>query len=110
MSLIYHIVPVAHWKQQQGKPDYEAASLGTEGFIHLSQREQVAGTLSRYYQNVPDLLLLHIDTDKLTHELKYEPATNNELFPHLYGPINKDAIVRTEQLLTAQAGAGLLMT
>ena len=98
MKLIYHIVPAAHWKQYEGRTEYEAASLQTEGFIHLSQKEQVAGTLSRYYQNVPNLLLLHVDTDKLMHELKYEPATQGELFPHLYGPLNKDAVVRVEEL------------
>lgn len=105
MSLIYHIVPAADWQQYESKPDYEAASLQSEGFIHLSQKEQVAGTLSRYYQNVPDLLLLHIDTDKLTHELKYEPSTNGELFPHLYGPLNKDAVVRVELIRLGQAPA-----
>ncbi|GAB3941818.1 DUF952 domain-containing protein [Spirosoma harenae] len=98
MATIYHIVPAANWENFDGQPTYEAASLQTEGFIHLSQKEQVARTLERYYQNVPDLLLLHVDTDKLTHELKYESATNNELFPHLYGPLNKDAIVTIEKL------------
>ncbi|MBD2703619.1 DUF952 domain-containing protein [Spirosoma sp. BT702] len=98
MSLIYHIVLSANWLAFEDQPNYEAASLQTEGFIHLSQKEQVAQTLSRYYQDVPNLLLLHVDTTKLTHPLKYEPSTNNELFPHLYGPLNKDAIVRIEAL------------
>lgn len=98
MSLIYHIVPAADWAQQADQPTYEAGSLQTEGFIHLSQQEQVAGTLRRYYTNVPDLLLLHVDTDKLMHELKYEVATNGEQFPHLYGPLNKEAIVAIEPI------------
>ncbi|MFD2938154.1 DUF952 domain-containing protein [Spirosoma flavum] len=98
MNLIYHIVPADSWAKQANLSIYEAPSLQTEGFIHLSQKEQVTGTLSRYYQNVPDLLLLHIDADKLTHKLKYEIATNNELFPHLYGPLNKDAVVHVEVL------------
>ena len=98
MSLIYHIVPAIVWKEYESKSEYEATSLKTEGFIHLSQKEQVAGTLNRYYQNAMDLLLLHVETDKLTHELKYEPSTNGELFPHLYGPLNKDAVVQVEEL------------
>ena len=98
MNLIYHIVPAADWARQLSQIYYEASSLQTEGFIHLSQKEQVKGTLSRYYQNVPSLLLLHVDVDKLRYELKYEVATNNELFPHLYGPLNKDAIVMVEEL------------
>lgn len=98
MNLIYHIVPATDWEKQESQSIYEASSLHTEGFIHLSQKDQVKGTLSRYYQNVPDLLLLHVDADKLTCELKYELATNNERFPHLYGPLNKDAVMRVEPL------------
>lgn len=98
MSLIYHIVSAADWAKQESQPSYEAASLPTEGFIHLSTKEQVAGTLSRYYQHVPDLLLLYVDTDKLTSNLHYELATNQESFPHLYGPLNKEAVVQIEAL------------
>ncbi len=98
MNLIYHIVSATDWAKQASQPTYEASSLQTEGFIHLSRKEQVSGTLSRYYQNVPGLLLLHVDADKLTHELTYEVATNNERFPHLYGPLNKDAVVEVEPL------------
>lgn len=74
-------------------PAYTAGSLKQEGFIHLSTKEQVAGVVERYYQNSPDLLLLHVDAERLVHELRYEQSTNNELFPHLYGPLNKDAVV-----------------
>lgn len=98
MSLIYHIVPAADWARQADQPIYEAGSLQTEGFIHLSQQEQVAGTLRRYYANRSDLLLLHVDVDKLTHEVKYEVATNGERFPHLYGPLNKEAIIVIEPI------------
>ncbi len=96
--MIYHITTASDWLRQADSPVYEVASLATEGFIHLSKAEQVAGVLERYYQNVPDLLLLHIDADRLTSQLIYEVATNSELFPHLYGPINKSAVMRVEQL------------
>jgi uncharacterized protein (DUF952 family) len=98
MNLIYHIVPASDWATYEAQPTYEAGSLQTEGFIHLSQSHQVAGVLQRYYQNVPDLLVLHVDADRLTHELRYEQSTNDEPFPHLYGPLNKEAIVKIERL------------
>ena len=98
MSLIYHVVSAADWAQQKNQSIYQAASLVTEGFIHLSDKEQVAGVLERYYQGVPDLLLLHVDPSRLVHELTYEVATNNERFPHLYGSLNKDAVVAVERL------------
>jgi uncharacterized protein (DUF952 family) len=98
MSLIYHVVSAADWAKQEDQADYQAASLETEGFIHLSEKEQVAGVLERYYQSVPDLLLLHVDPSRLTHKLKYELSTNNERFPHLYGPLNKEAVVEVKHL------------
>lgn len=98
MNLIYHIVSADDWRSQESQPEYRASSLQTEGFIHLSKKEQVNGTLRRYYQDVPNLLLLHVDVDKLTHPLKYEASTNHELFPHLYGPLTKEAVVAVEQL------------
>ena len=99
MSRIYHVVSMEHWAKFANKPTYEADSLQREGFIHLSEQGQVAGVLDRYYRGVPDLLLLHIDPAKLTHELRYEEATNGEQFPHVYGPINKDAVVEIEKIV-----------
>ncbi|MCY7357459.1 MAG: DUF952 domain-containing protein [Rudanella sp.] len=96
--MIYHVTTLADWQRQATAATYEAASLLTEGFIHMSEANQVAGVLERYYQNVPDLLLLHIEPNQLAAELKYESATNNELFPHLYGPIDKGAIVEVEKI------------
>lgn len=97
--MIYHVVSKESWSKFDGKPTYEADSLQTEGFIHLSERQQVDGVLDRYYQNVPDLLLLHVDPARLTHDVKYEVAPNGELFPHVYGPINKEAIVHVENIV-----------
>jgi uncharacterized protein (DUF952 family) len=72
---------------------YEADSLSGEGFIHLSTKQQVDGVLQRYYKGQHDLLLLHIDETKLTAELKYERSPSvNELFPHLFGRLNMDAV------------------
>ena len=96
--MIFHITTRADWQHQADEAEYEAASLATEGFIHLSTETQVAGVLERYYQDVPDLLLLHVDPNKLTHDLRYERATSNEHFPHLYGKLNKDAVVKVEEL------------
>lgn len=99
MNLIYHVVPAEVWARLDGEPIYAADSLQSKGFIHLSERQQVAGVLDRYYRNVPDLLLLHVDPTKLTHELWYEEATDGERFPHVYGPINKEAVVNTEKIV-----------
>ena len=69
-----------------------------ENFIHCCKAHQIGGVLSRYFAGETDLLILHIDETKLKPPLRYETGTGNELFPHLYGEINKDAIVEIKQI------------
>ena len=81
--------------------NYIHASLDQEGFIHASRAAQIAGVLDRYYVGVNDLLKLTIDTDLLdaTSTLKEELAESiGEVFPHIYGPINKSSIVSIEKI------------
>ena len=94
---IYHIVLPETWAEFAEKDFYEAESLHTEGFIHCSFAEQVEGVLERYYKGVEKVLILTIDSDKLTSKLVNEPSTNNEIYPHVYGQINREAIVEIEE-------------
>ncbi len=97
--MIYHVATQAFWQQALQQGYYETPSLAAEGFIHFSKKEQVAGVLQRYYKNATGLLLLHVDENKLAAELKYELSPSvNELFPHLYGRLNLDAVVETANL------------
>ena len=96
--MIYHIATSQEWNLHLTNATYEPDAFSKEGFIHCSTKAQVPGVLQRYYAGVQNLILLHIDESKLTPSLKYEAATNEELFPHVFGPINKDAIVTVENL------------
>ena len=98
-NTIYHITTLAAWTTQQASDEYTTESLNQEGFIHCSTKEQVKATLERYYSNQKDLLLLHINSSGLLAELKFELATNGELFPHVFGKLNKSAIVEIEKLI-----------
>ena len=97
--MIYHITTLSCWKASIIKGFHEDDSLTSEGFIHASHSHQVKGVLERFYKNQNDLVLLHIDETKLTSVLKYEMAPSvNELFPHIYGSINIDAITETSSI------------
>lgn len=97
--MIYHVTTNAGWQQALEQGFYHHISLEKEGFIHNCSRAQLAGVLDRYYKNEKDLLVLHIDEKLLKAALKYELAPSvNEEFPHIYGPINIDAVVQTEAL------------
>lgn len=93
---IYHIIPRTTWEQALAAGEYRAASLATENFIHASTREQVADTGNRYYRGQPNLALLVIDTEKVQSEVRFEPVMLYGAlthFPHIYGPLNLDAVV-----------------
>ncbi len=98
MATIYHIITKDWWAKFEGLDYYESPTLHEETFIHLSTAEQVSGVLERYYAGQTDLLKLHVDTEKLSAELKYELAINNEYFPHLFGKLNKSAVLEVEKL------------
>jgi len=72
---------------------FEAESLDSEGFIHCSYGHQLDGVIGRYYSDAPELVVLKLDIGKLTSKLVSEPSTGGEAYPHIYGPINLDAVV-----------------
>ncbi len=70
------------------------ATLEEVGFIHAATAEQVDGVRSRYYADAGELVLLTIDTDLLSSPWRFDPV-GEESFPHVYGPLNLDAVVDT---------------
>ena len=95
--LIYHIVLPEVWEKFKDEYEYEAESLRTEGFIHCSYQNQLEDVLERYYKNERKVLILHINTNRLTSALIAEPSTNREIYPHIYGKINSSAIAAVEE-------------
>lgn len=93
---IYHIVLPDAWSAFHGTL-YDADSLASEGFIHCSFAEQLDAVIERYYSAAESVKVLEIDPLKLTSRLVVEPSTNGESYPHVYGPINRDAIVGAEE-------------
>lgn len=100
---IYHLALVADWHAAVAAGEYTISSLGVtleqEGFIHASRADQWRGVKQRYYADVPEpLVLLVIDPDLLTSPLVVEEVGGTgETYPHIYGPINLDAVVRLDE-------------
>ncbi len=112
---ILHITFAADWQQAQQAGDYRAASLETDGFIHCSTSAQLVTVANAFYSGQGELLVLVIDPERLTAALRWEaPAHPNPdqassvpddaLFPHVYGPINLDAVMSTVALVPDAGG------
>lgn len=103
MPLIYHIAEAAVWSA--ARDAYRPASLETEGFIHCSDPEQVLVVANARFRGREDLLLLAIEKGRLRAVVKYENTEGgDELFPHVYGPLNLDAVVASEPLGKDEVG------
>lgn len=94
MESIYHITSRKAWEKASMNGSYQADSLEVEGFIHCSMEYQVLRVAETFYQGQQDLVLLQIDPGKLIAEIRREPGIDKpeELFPHIYGPLNLDAV------------------
>ncbi len=96
-TIIFHIAARADWQAALAAGTYRADSLQVDGFIHCSTAEQVVRVAQRFFCGREDLVLLSIAVERLEAEVRSEDlAGEGELFPHLYGALNLDAIVAVE--------------
>lgn len=96
--MIFHITTLDRWKALSASRHFTPEMYDVEKYIHCCEEHQVDGVLYRYFSGQENLLKLSIDETKLEVELKYEPGTNNEMFPHLYGELNKSTVMKVEPL------------
>ena len=94
--IIYHIVLPEDWVAFETGL-YRAKSLETEGFIHCSFADQLDAVIRRYYKDAGRIVILEIDPDRLISRMIKEMSTNNEIYPHIYGPINREAIIAVKE-------------
>ncbi|WP_156725662.1 DUF952 domain-containing protein [Streptomyces apocyni] len=111
--MIYHVVPRAEWSALSGQP-YAPASLTEEGFVHCSPDEATTlAVVNAFYRTAPrPLLALLLDASRLTARLEWEAAAptpppgvaEDVLFPHVFGPLNPDAVARTLEVQWDEEG------
>jgi uncharacterized protein (DUF952 family) len=91
---IYHITSRSAWSDAQASGAYAPDSLAAEGFIHCSSMSQVSRVANAFFSGITGLVLLAINVAALRPEVRWEPGTDkpDELFPHIYGPLNLEAV------------------
>jgi uncharacterized protein (DUF952 family) len=91
--LIYKICDVALWQQAERRGSFQGAAIDlADGYIHFSSGGQLAETAAKHFAGQRNLLLAAIEADVLGEKLKWEPARNGALFPHLYAPLPMSAV------------------
>ena len=111
--MIIHLTDAARWDRAKTTGDLHAESLLTDGFAHCSTPAQIIGVANRFFRGSSGLVLLAIDESLLTPPLKWEPPAHPDgspavageaEFPHVYGPINLDAVTEAVPLLPMADG------
>jgi uncharacterized protein (DUF952 family) len=91
--MILHIAHRDDWETALHSGHYEGPTLAPEGFIHASTLSQVIPVANLLFRGREDLVLLVIDEQRLSAEVRPENIEGGtELYPHIYGPMECDAV------------------
>lgn len=103
--MITHIIQENDWEEAKKKGIYDPPSLGSEGFIHCSNIDQVVDVANKNFDGEEDLLLLLIDEKKVESKVVYEDLySEGEKYPHIYGPLNIEAVQEVHSFLSDDDG------
>ena len=102
---IYKICPESLWREAEAQGQFEGAPVDlSDGFIHFSTAAQVRETAARHFAGHAGLLLIAVDAAKLGDALRYEVSRGGAPFPHLYAPLDLDAVSWVKPLPLDAAG------
>lgn len=108
---IFHLALARDWDEAQADGWYRISTLGATvaevGFMHASFAGQLAGVAAAHYADVTEpLVLLTIDRSRVGAPVVDEvvPAAAGAMFPHVYGPLNVDAVVDARPVSRDAAG------
>jgi uncharacterized protein (DUF952 family) len=108
---IFHLALARDWAAARAGGWYRISTLGVTveeaGFVHASFADQLAEVGTRFYAEVSEpLVLLTIDRGLVSAPVVEEPAVPGAdvLFPHVYGPLNVDAVIAVRPVARDAAG------
>lgn len=105
MTIIYHITTRESWEAARTASVYRPERFADEGFIHCSTREQVVRVADARFRGRRGLVLLCIDPERVAAEIVYENLEGGrELFPHIYGGLNADAVTEVQEFEPGEDG------
>jgi len=103
--LIYKILLPREWAEFDALGEFAGSAFDAEsGFVHCSGREQVAGVAGRLFADEPALVVVALDAEGLGDRVRWEESPDGGVFPHVYAPLPKEAVVEVHHVAGA-AGA-----
>jgi uncharacterized protein (DUF952 family) len=102
--MAWHLVAELWFRNQPASVDYVPEAFAADGFVHLTHgASEVIAAGNRYYRSDPrHYLALRIDLRRIASEIRYDDPQRQ--FPHVYGPIERAAIVDIHPVLRDELG------
>ena len=105
LEFVFKIIDKTEWQKAKQKGTYGGSTKDIEdGYIHFSEEDQVSETLKKYYLNKENLVLLKVKAFNLEH-LLWEQASNGDMYPHLYAPLDIKNVENEFELLLNEDGS-----
>ena len=104
LEFIFKVIDKEEWQKAKKSKTYGGSDKDKkDGYIHFSDEDQVPETLKKYYPNKENLVLLKVNAFKLEH-LLWEQASNGDMYPHLYSPLDVNTVVDEFELSLNEDG------
>lgn len=94
---LFHICPRDAWEATRSA--YCGDTLDTDGFVHCSTIDQVRAVADAVFEGEEGLVLLGIDQEELNSDVRWEDG-----FPHVFGPIERAAVVEVIDFPSSEDG------
>ncbi|MGC4106072.1 MAG: DUF952 domain-containing protein [Thermomicrobiales bacterium] len=106
-GITYHLVPTDVWAERKDAAEYVPEAYEQDGFIHCTNGlDELVNVANMFYTNDPrTFMTLILQNDAITSELRYDDP--NETYPHIYGPLNTNAVIG--ELVVTRADDGTFL-
>ena len=108
MANLYHIIKKDEWLKVKNQDEYSPESLKSDGFIHCSKTDQFIMIANSLYKHQKNIVVLKIIESLIKPKVKFEPPLeapkSGLIFPHIYGPLNLDAVDKVLDLKEDDSG------
>lgn len=104
MDITFHLVPQKYFDALDPHADYVPHDFARDGFIHCTDgADEMARTANRYYKaDTQAHYYLYIAKARVRAPIRYDAAPH--IYPHIYGALNRDAIVAVRTARRATDG------
>ncbi|MEJ7935077.1 DUF952 domain-containing protein [Sphingobium sp. AN558] len=89
----YKILTAEQFDQLKADGVFRGAPVDlTDGYIHLSTRDQAAETAAKHFAGQDRLVMVMVDLAPFGDSIRWETSRGGALFPHLYGDLPLSAV------------------